>query len=58
MYDTFNIWEKWFLHLAIILWESANKSPFSSFRTLRGLAVPVLSTAISESLLSRIYSQV
>src|SRR5215469_16118303 len=28
---TFNSWEKQFLHLAIILWESATKSPFSSF---------------------------
>ena len=27
---TFNSWEKYFLHLAIILWESAKKSPFSS----------------------------
>ena len=28
---TFNSWEKYFLHPVIILWESATKSPFSSF---------------------------
>src|SRR5215469_6738458 len=28
---TFNNWEKYFLHLAIILWGSATKSHFSSF---------------------------
>ena len=27
---TSNSWEKWFLHLAIILWVSVTKSPFSS----------------------------
>jgi len=30
----FNSWEKRFLHLAKILWESATKSPFSSFTIL------------------------
>jgi hypothetical protein len=30
----FNSWEKWFRHLAQILWESATRSPFSSFTTL------------------------
>ena len=31
---TMNSWEKYFLHLATILWESATKSPFSSFPIL------------------------
>ena len=31
---TLNSWQKYFLHLATILWESATKSPFSSFTIL------------------------
>ena len=31
---TFNSGEKWFLHLARILWQSVTKSPFSSFTIL------------------------
>jgi hypothetical protein len=31
---TFNSWEKWFLHLSKVLWESATKSPFSTFAVL------------------------
>jgi hypothetical protein len=31
---TFSNWEKWFLHLAKMLWESVTKSPFSSFTIL------------------------
>ena len=30
----FNSWEKWFLHLTKILWESVNKSPFLPFTIL------------------------
>jgi hypothetical protein len=31
---TFSSWEKWFLHLAIILWQCADTSPVSSFTLL------------------------
>jgi len=31
---TLNIWEKWLLHLAKILWQSVTTSPFSSFTIL------------------------
>jgi len=31
---TLNIWQKWFLHLAKILWQPVNKLPFSSFTIL------------------------
>jgi len=31
---TFSSWEKWFLHLAIILWQCANTSPVSFFTLL------------------------
>ena len=31
---TLNSWEKYFLYLATVMWESATKSPFSSFTIL------------------------
>ena len=43
---TFNSWEKWFLHLADILWQSATKSPFLSFL----LFVPGVSTIFTSSI--------
>ena len=39
---TLNSWEKEFLHLATILWESATRSPFSSFTILHLGLVPLL----------------
>ena len=39
---TLNSWEKYFLHLATILWESATRSPFSSFTILHLAWYPFL----------------